>query len=86
MSQTSKRCFGALFYIGNKAGDAAGKVVGESKAGKKLGESQSMVSLVNGLADAADIIEAKEKENAEIERQKQLEKDPMLEWHIIGTD
>lgn len=44
------------------------------------------MSVVNGLADAADILEAQEKANAEAERQKQLEKDPMLEWHIMGAD
>lgn len=79
-------CFGTLFFLGNKAGDAAGKVIGESKVGQKLGESQAAVTIVNGLADAADLMEAQEKATAEAERQRQLEKDPMLEWHIMGAD
>lgn len=29
-------CFGALFYLGNKAGDAIGKGAGESKVGQRL--------------------------------------------------
>ncbi|MBJ9937451.1 hypothetical protein [Acinetobacter pittii] len=79
-------CFGTLFFLGNKAGDAAGKVIGGSKVGQKLGESQAAVAIVNGLADAADLMEAQEKATAEAERQRQLEKDPMLEWHIMGAD
>ncbi|KQF34917.1 hypothetical protein RFK95_18710 [Acinetobacter pittii] len=79
-------CFGTLFFLGNKAGDAAGKVIGGSKVGQKLGESQAAVTIVNGLADAADLMEAQEKATAEAERQRQLEKDPMLEWHIMGAD
>ncbi|MDX8255204.1 hypothetical protein [Acinetobacter pittii] len=79
-------CFGTLFFLGNKAGDAAGKVIGESKVGQKLGESQAAVTIVNGLADAADLMEAQEKATAEAERRRQLEKDPMLEWHIMGAD
>lgn len=62
------------------------KELENQKVGQRLGDSQAVVSVVNGLADAADILEAQEKANAEAERQKQLEKDPMLEWHIMGAD
>ena len=54
--------------------------------GKKVGKTNTAIQTAQSVLDAIDILDELETKAAEKERREAIEKDPMLEWHIIGAD
>lgn len=70
-------CYGALTILGSEAGEKVGEKVGATSTAKKAAEL--LINVLENTNKQDEIMEEKRK-------QKEIEKDPMSEWHIINSD
>jgi len=62
-----------------------GKTLGD-KLGGKLGETDTAVKTADAVLKSIDVLDKMDDEAEKRRRQREIEKDPMLEWHLTSAD